>query len=170
MEPCYKTFVSVGNAKQHFTRLLNVVHEQWEHLPKPILIQRGHTPFESTTCDLIDFVNMDEFIKYVNHAEVLLLHAGAGSILHSLKSGKCPIVMPRLAQFNEHVNDHQLDFAQVLHQDGKAIMIQQGSELKEALSLYKHKSSQMKVAKTDDMHLSSASHIIQKKLTELLKD
>src|SRR3990167_1519420 len=127
--PDYKTLVSVGNAKQHFTRFLNLIHKQLACLPRPILIQHGHTPFESNDCDLIDFINMDQFCYYVEHAEILLLHAGAGSILHSLRAGKCPIIMPRQAKYKEHVNDHQVDFAQALSEEGKVILIQDDCDL-----------------------------------------
>lgn len=163
MERCYKTFVSIGNAKNHFSRLLNAVDNNAEFLPKPILIQHGHTPFQSHHCDLIEFINMDQFIKHVQDAEILLLHAGAGSVLHSLNAGKCPIIMPRRAKFHEHVNDHQVDFATILSNEGKAMIIDNEAELRDAISKVKNFN-----AKLSGYNKSAASEIIKKKLAELL--
>lgn len=129
----YKTFVSLGNTKQNFSRLLNMIESQLDFLPNPVLVQCGHTPFSSTKCKVIEFVNMDFFVRQINHAEILMLHAGAGSVLHAIKSGKYPIIMPRRAKFGEHVNDHQVGFAKALHALGKAIMVEDTKNLEQAI-------------------------------------
>jgi UDP-N-acetylglucosamine transferase subunit ALG13 len=124
LELCYKTFVSIGNGKQNFLRLLNAVTQLIDYLPKPILIQSGHTPFSYHECDVVDFVSMDNFIRHVTEAQLLIFHAGAGSVLNAIRAGKRPIVMPRRARFDEHVNDHQVEFAKILHSAGKVFMVQ----------------------------------------------
>ena len=113
LEHCYNTFISVGNAKQHFLRLLNALESLVDILPQPVLVQCGYTPYQSNIYKTIDFINMDTFAHYVNAAQILILHAGAGSVLHALKANKYPIVVPRKSQFNEHVNDHQVAFARI---------------------------------------------------------
>lgn len=134
MAPCYKTFISLGNSKQHFSRLLEAVKAYATLLPKPILVQCGHTPtLQIAECDVIDFISMDTFTQMVANAEILILHAGAGSVLHAVKSGKRPIVMPRRAVFNEHINDHQLEFAKALNALGKVVMIEEAQEMVGAL-------------------------------------
>lgn len=133
MELCYKTFVSLGNAKQSFKRLLEAVLNSIELLPSPILIQCGHTAFTTTKCTVIDFLSMEEFIKCVEQCEVIILHAGAGSVLHAIRCQKKPIVMPRLAKFNEMVNDHQLEFSRILHSQNKVVMINDNNELQDVL-------------------------------------
>lgn len=130
----YKTFISVGNSKQHFLRLLDAVSTNIELLPTPILIQRGHTPFVNQKCEVKDFIDMDSFVTVVANAEVLILQAGAGCVFHSIKMGKIPILMPREKRFNEHVNDHQIAFARSLHEEHKVIMIQNSIELPAAIA------------------------------------
>jgi len=44
----------------------------------------------------------------------VIAHAGMGTILSALQFGRPLIVMPRLAQFGEHRNDHQLATARRL--------------------------------------------------------
>ena len=133
----YRTFVSIGNGKQSFSRLLNAIEKHVDSLPKPILVQRGHTPFVSNNCKVVDFVNMDDFLQHVRDAELLILHAGAGSVLHSVRAGKRPILMPRSAKFDEIVNEHQRAFAKALHIEGKAIAVENEEELHLAIKKIK---------------------------------
>jgi UDP-N-acetylglucosamine transferase subunit ALG13 len=42
---------------------------------------------------------------------VVVIHAGAGSIITTLALGKHPVVVPRRALYGEAVDDHQLPFA-----------------------------------------------------------
>lgn len=163
MEHCYKTFVSVGNAKQHFSRLLNNIDALADILPQPILVQSGHTPFTSSVCDVIDFIAMDEFTEYVAKADVLILHAGAGSLLHAMKAQKYPIVVPRKAAFHEHVNDHQVAFARMLEVEGKAKMVENTDDLRAAVLAVRDK----KVNATFTNTPSRACDVIQQLLQHL---
>ena len=141
MASCYKTFISVGNAKQHFSRLLNVIESLVDQLPRPILIQAGHTPINSKHCDVVDFIAMDTFTQYMHDAELLILHAGAGSLLHAIKANKFPIVVPRRASFNEHVNDHQFAFAKMLDLEGRAFCVEDPNDLATAIQILQQKKS-----------------------------
>lgn len=59
-------------------------------------------------------MGMDEFAHHIKTAQLLILHAGAGSVIHALETGKYPVIMPRRADLGEHVNDHQIEFARAL--------------------------------------------------------
>lgn len=41
----------------------------------------------------------------------MITYGGPASFIMPLQIGKTPIVVPRQHQFNEHVNDHQVEFA-----------------------------------------------------------
>jgi UDP-N-acetylglucosamine transferase subunit ALG13 len=49
-----------------------------------------------------------QFAKHIAECKVVVSHAGMGTILSALGAGKPIIVMPRLARYGEHRNDHQL--------------------------------------------------------------
>lgn len=52
---------------------------------------------------------------------------GPASFIMPLQIGKTPIVMPRQHQFNEHVNDHQVEFARnVAQRMGTIIPVEDG--------------------------------------------
>lgn len=118
------TFVSVGNATQPFTRLVEAVRAVAQELPQPIIIQHGHTEkLDDNNIIYKQFMGMDEFANLVASSTILIMHAGAGSILHAIRAGKIPIVMPRLRRFGEHVDDHQVELAEALHDKGKVLLV-----------------------------------------------
>jgi UDP-N-acetylglucosamine transferase subunit ALG13 len=73
------------------------------------------------------------FSRHVAESKALILHAGAGSIIHAVRSGKIPIVMPRRMKYHEHVDDHQVAFAEVLAEKGFVIMIEEPADLENAI-------------------------------------
>jgi UDP-N-acetylglucosamine transferase subunit ALG13 len=123
------TLVSVGNAYQPFTRLIHAVTSIAYALPRPVVVQHGHTPFESLECRGIAFLDMLAFESAISEAEVLILHAGAGSVIHALQAGKAPVIMARRAEFGEHVDDHQVEFARELALTGRVAVVEHGAQL-----------------------------------------
>jgi beta-1,4-N-acetylglucosaminyltransferase len=117
------TFVSVGNATQPFTRLLEAVCELAPQFPQPVFVQFGSVPtFHCLSCNGVAYMGMGDFEQRISAAELLILHAGAGSVIHAIRAGKTPVVMPRRASLGEHVDDHQLEFARQLEKAGKILV------------------------------------------------
>lgn len=117
------TFVSVGNAVQPFGRLIDGVVAICEQLPGPLVIQHGHTPVEPCEgVETVPFLDMDSFAAHVSSAELLILHAGAGSLIHAIQAGKVPVVMPRRAVYHEHVDDHQVELSQALERERRVVV------------------------------------------------
>lgn len=52
-----------------------------------------------------------QMLKNVEDARIVITHGGPASFIMPLQLGKTPIVVPRQQQFNEHVNNHQVEFA-----------------------------------------------------------
>lgn len=124
------TFVSVGNATQPFNRLIESVLKIAPKLPQAVVVQHGNTPFQGTGgCLARPFVEMGEFGLLVAQAELLILHAGAGSVIHAIQAGKIPVVMPRRAKYGEHVDDHQWEFARELAEAGKVVVAEEPDDL-----------------------------------------
>lgn len=126
------TFVSVGNAKQPFTRLLDRVAECSPDFPQPILVQRGHTPFSSRAFECVEFVGMTEYQFLMENAELVIIQAGAGGIFTAVQAGKVPVIVPRLASSGEIIDDHQLEFGREIARSGRVIMIENITDLSDA--------------------------------------
>jgi UDP-N-acetylglucosamine transferase subunit ALG13 len=135
----------VGNAKQSFSRLLDEVARLAHLLPQPVVVQHGMTPFSIHDCEAIPFVGMSEFEQLVVEAELLIMHAGAGAVIHAVRAGKVPVLMPRRAKYGEHVDDHQVEFAKALEAAGRVVLahepIQLGDAVRRALEM-QHESTE----------------------------
>ena len=133
------TFVSVGNLKKPFVRLLQAVSDNVGVLPGRIVVQHGHTPFDDPNCEAVPFLRMEEFQQRVADATLVILHGGAGSIITALQAGKRPVVMARRAGLGEHVDDHQLELVRELGAAGRILVAEDAGSLRllaaEALSV-----------------------------------
>jgi len=128
------TFISVGNATQPFNRLLDKVAEIVHRLPPPVFVQRGSTVFELPACEVHAFVSMEDFSTRISSASLVILHAGAGSVIHAVRAGKIPVVVPRRAKYGEIADDHQVEFAVEMEKSGRAIVAMEPSDLENAVS------------------------------------
>ncbi len=127
------TFVTVGNARQTFTRLLDAVSKHAASLPQPVVVQYGHTSFECGQCQCIQFLGMEDFIHHIKTADLLIMHGGLGSAINAMQAQKVPVVMPRRAEYGEHLNNHQVEFVQLLAKEGKIVPIESDIELLPAI-------------------------------------
>ena len=67
----------------------------------------------------------------------ILTSGGPASFIMPLQIGKTPIVVPRQHQFNEHVNDHQVEFARnVAQRMGTIIPVEDIETLGEIITNY----------------------------------
>lgn len=128
------TFVSVGHAAQPFNRLLDKVAEIVHRLPPPVIVQRGSTVFEAPNCEMHAFITMEDFSKWISLASLVISHAGAGSVIHAVRAGKVPVVMPRRANCGEIADDHQIEFAIEMEKSGKVIVAMESNDLEGAIS------------------------------------
>lgn len=130
------TFVSVGNATQPFTRLLEAVGQIAPYLPQPVFVQYGAgSMLACPGCAGLAYLDMAAFEQHVRDAELLILHAGAGSVIHAVRAGKIPVIMPRRADLGEHVDDHQMEFADELAKTDKVIVAHDATSLAAATAL-----------------------------------
>ena len=117
------TFVSVGNATQPFNRLLEAVGKIAVDLPQPVFVQYGAGSLANLPgFSGAPYLDMDAFEQHMQEAKLLILHAGAGSVIHALRAGKIPVIVPRLARLGEHVDNHQQEFAEELAKTGKVMV------------------------------------------------
>lgn len=128
------TFVTVGNATQPFERLLRAVETVTPLLPRPIVVQRGVGDASHPAWEVYEFLPMEGFERLVANSSVLITHAGAGSVIHAIRARKRPIVMARQALLGEHVDDHQLEFAEALAATGKVAVVEDARSLRRVIT------------------------------------
>lgn len=132
-------FVSVGTHEQPFNRLIENIDKLKEDslILEDIIIQTGFSTYEPKYCAWSKFFKYQEMIKNVAEARIVITHGGPSSFIMPLQIGKIPIVVPRQRKFNEHVNDHQMNFTRaVFLRQGNIINIEDINELKNTIINY----------------------------------
>lgn len=103
-------FVTLGSQKFQFDRLLKAVDEVVEKhiVDDEVFAQTGYSDYEPKNYKFKNFLDRDEFAEMEEKADIVITHGGTGAIIGAVKKGKKVIAVPRLAQYGEHVDDHQL--------------------------------------------------------------
>ena len=107
-------FVTVGTHEQPFDRLLKEVDELVEKgvITEEVFIQTGYSTYIPKNCKWSKLLSFDKMDELMERADIIITHGGPATFMSAIAKGKKPIVVPRQEKYGEHVNDHQLDFAQ----------------------------------------------------------
>ena len=119
-----RVVVSVGgNAHYGFERLIRHLHSV---LPRDwsVLWQVGPSDVSDLGIDAVVSLPAAQLREEIAKADIVISHAGTGSILTALSLGKRPVVVPRRAAHGEHVDGHQDDLADYVARAGLARVLE----------------------------------------------
>jgi UDP-N-acetylglucosamine transferase subunit ALG13 len=123
-------FVTVGTHQQPFLRLVAALAT----LPsEELVVQHGPAPAPTGVARAVPFMAFPEMLANFRRADVVVTHAGVGSILLATNAGHTPIVVPRLKERGEHVDDHQVHLINELERDNRVIVVWDTSRLAAAV-------------------------------------
>lgn len=132
-------FVTVGTHEQPFNRLIQRIDELKRDgvIEDDVFMQTGFSTYEPQFCQWAQMIPYEDMERHVNEARIVITHGGPASFIMPLRIGKVPIVVPRQHQYNEHVNDHQVDFVRrAVDNMGSIIDIENIDELAGAITNY----------------------------------
>ena len=135
-------FVTAGNHFQSFDRLLKKVDEIAPHIPHEIVIQRGYSEYLPHNTKYFDFVPANTATEYIRTSELVVSHAGMGTIILCKEIGIPLIILPRRKMYGEHGTDHQMEIAQVLEERKDAnihVIYEEGQLEKKVMELLENK-------------------------------
>lgn len=129
-------FVTVGTHEQPFDRLVRAVDGLVANgaIAEPVFMQTGYCTYEPERCWWARFVPAAEMRERMEAADVVVTHGGPSSFVEAIAAGKVPVVVPRRAEFGEHVNDHQEAFVrEVAERKGGIVPVYDIENLSEAI-------------------------------------
>jgi UDP-N-acetylglucosamine transferase subunit ALG13 len=150
-------FATVGSTQIPFERFIRAL----DVLPGDrLFVQHGPVSPPPRAARSKAFMQFPEVVEGMDEAEVVVCHAGAGSILCALRVGHVPVVVPRLRQFAETVDDHQVELARALAAEGKVVCVEEIDELGEIVATARPRRSpeergrllSIQVAVRDEVH------------------
>lgn len=125
-------FVTVGT-QLPFDRLIREMDEWAKSAGSDVFAQITEEGTPPSHIAWTASLSPDEYQEKIETAELVVAHAGMGSIITALELGKPIIVFPRRADLGEHRNDHQLATARRLERLGKIRVAYSEEELRAQL-------------------------------------
>ncbi|CDB20835.1 glycosyltransferase family 28 [Blautia sp. CAG:52] len=132
-------FVTVGTHEQPFNRLIKAVDELKRDgvITEDVMMQTGFSTYEPRYCKWSKLISYQDMVKNVENARIVITHGGPASFIMPLQIGKTPIVVPRQHKFEEHINDHQVEFARnVVERMGTIILVEDIEKLGKIITEY----------------------------------
>ena len=111
-------FLTVGT-ELPFDRLVRNLDDWSSRNPSvEVMGQIGRGAYHPRFIEAFSFLPSDQYAAAIDRCELIVAHAGMGTILSALRARKPVIVLPRRAKLGEHRNDHQIATAKAFAKQG----------------------------------------------------
>ena len=133
-------FLTVGTSLLQFDRLVKGMDIAVRDglIEDEVYAQVGACKYKPKYMKYIDIMDKNEFDSFFGKASSIVGHAGMGTITMALENDKPVLVMARMAEFKEHVNDHQVSTAEMFEKLGHVLVAQKVEELSEKIRELKY--------------------------------
>ena len=156
-------FITLGSQKFQFNRVLIEIDRliQEEIITEKVFAQDGYSDYKPKNYKYKNFLDRDEFSEKMDKCKILITHGGTGAIIGGLKKNKKVIAIARLAKYDEHVDDHQLQIVNQFNEEGLIIGITNVDEIKkklesiEKISFKRYKSNTQEIIKSIEKFILS---------------
>ena len=153
-------FATLGTHHDPFPRLIDGLQALDR---RDLVVQYGHSPAPVHAANPVQFLPFADLMEHIRTADVVVTHAGVGSILTCLRLGRTPLVVPRQSCFGEHVDDHQVELTHALAEDGKVIPVWDVADLPALVEIVPEPPPML------DEHAEHASAGLQRAVREALQ-
>jgi UDP-N-acetylglucosamine transferase subunit ALG13 len=130
-------FITVGSSEEYkFPRLLQIIDELCDEdvfKGEDVIAQIGYTEYKPRNYKAFDMTSDEEFKALVEKADIVITHAGTGSVTSALKLHRKVIIFPRQFKYREHLDDHQLELAELFADKGYALSATDKDELRDKI-------------------------------------
>lgn len=131
-----KIFVTIGTQRFQFDRLLKKIDELIEEKylkSEDLLVQCVYSEYKPKHYETFYMKPQRDIEKIMKDSDLIITHSGTGSIITALSLSKKVIVVPRLKKYGEHVDDHQIELAEVFKEKANIIVVTDMDKLKDAI-------------------------------------
>lgn len=123
--------ITVGTEKYPFNRLMLWIdllanHGFLDSEQEEIVVQYGNCTILPTGVKVYKLLPETEFSHLLKRARLVIAHCGEGTMDLLTELEKPFVLVPRQHRFGEHLDDHQLELAEVLKELGFAIAYSPG--------------------------------------------
>jgi len=132
-------FITVGTEKYPFNRLVKIIDTAIMQgmITEDVFGQIGTATYIPTRYNYKRYLPYDDMTRMIKKSTIIVSHAGIGTIISCLKINKIPILFPRSSDFNEHVDNHQVEFMNGMIKRGKLLWAKNGEDLIDKILKYR---------------------------------
>ena len=129
-------FVIVGSQKFPFERLIREMDRiaGTGILQDDFVAQIGVSSYEPQNMKWYRFMDKENFDHHIEICDLLVTHAGEGSIMTGLLKKRKVVAVPRYEHLGEHVSDHQLEIARALEKQKCIVNVENIADLETVLA------------------------------------
>ncbi|MFT6926884.1 MAG: beta-1,4-N-acetylglucosaminyltransferase [Psychromonas sp.] len=129
----YKIFITVGTTE--FDSLIKAVDTLFVNQSEYVFTAQisSSANYKPSNIDFFEFSS--DIDRYVDEADFIITHAGAGSVYSMLEKGKKVIVVPNLSR----IDHHQIELTNYVNKNNLAIACNKLDELPSLIELLKNK-------------------------------
>jgi len=149
-------FIILGTEKFQFNRLVKEIDDIKNEglITDDVFFQLGSSTYKPSNCQWVDFLPFDQMVEKIKSSHMVIAHAGAGTTLLCLELDKHPIIVTRRKKYKEHIDDHQVPFAQMMEKLKYATVAYDVMELRKVFTdLTEKKESSVLVFKKDNSQI-----------------
>lgn len=130
-------FITLGSQKFQFNRLLIEIDRMVEDnkITEKVFAQIGYSDYQPKNYEYKKFLDRDEFKGLMDKCDKVITHGGTGAIVGAVKARKKVIAVPRLSQYGEHVDDHQLQIIEQFREMNLIIGVNEIDEIEKSLQI-----------------------------------
>lgn len=124
-------FVTYGTQPHNFKHMGEVVNQINPDIHVVAQIGESTNNIVRPNTQVYDYIT--DYQQYVVDSEMIITHGGVGSIMGGLQAGKKVIVIPRLADFGEHIDNHQLEITTKLAKGNHIYYMQRNEDINQVI-------------------------------------
>ena len=123
-------FATCGSSTLRFPRMMEALRQ----LPAEDLYVQHGLADPPPCASAYDFLPFERMVELIEQADVVVTHAGVGSIMCAVQAGHVPVVFPRLKRYSEAPDDHQVELAKALAAQGTVVAAWSADDLAETVA------------------------------------
>jgi UDP-N-acetylglucosamine transferase subunit ALG13 len=126
-------FATVGTTDRPFDRLIAELDRIAPDLDHEVTAQIGAATVEPEHVEWFRFTDKEVIERLYAEADIVVGHAGAGTVLTSLINETPIVVVPRRKDRDEHTTEHQFDLADAIESRTGVFVVREIEGLREAV-------------------------------------
>lgn len=127
-------FVTVGMHYRGFDRLVKKMDEIAPSLDEEVVMQIGNAEYLPKNVYAVKFLDNNNMKGYYNDASLIISHGGAGTLIEAISAQKPLIIVPRMKQYGEVIDDQQNELAMALSEIGLVKVVYDTEKLAATIS------------------------------------